>query len=114
MLAEHFGARVRVADWTQAPALLAEVTTLVNTTSLGMRGQPALGLPLDQIRSGTLVTDIVYDPLETPLLVAAKRRGCVTVDGLGMLLHQAVPGFESWFNRRPMVDDDLRRAVLGA
>ncbi|MBZ0128337.1 MAG: shikimate dehydrogenase [Rhodobacteraceae bacterium] len=112
MLREHFGARIRVIDWSAAAGMLGDMAVLVNTTSLGMTGQPALHLSLDRIRAGTLVTDIVYAPLETELLLAARAKGCRVVDGLGMLLHQAVPGFENWFRRRPEVDDDLRRAVL--
>jgi len=112
MLAEHFGARISVVDWTRAPSAMAGIGTLVNTTSLGMEGEPPLNIPLDHLRKTTLVTDIVYTPLETPLLIEAKKRGCVTVDGLGMLLHQAVPGFESWFGIRPEVDDALRQEVL--
>ncbi|MCB1367826.1 MAG: shikimate dehydrogenase [Rhodobacteraceae bacterium] len=112
MLREHFGARIRVIDWSAAAGMLGDMAVLVNTTSLGMTGQPALHLSLDRIRAGTLVTDIVYAPLDTELLLAARAKGCRVVDGLGMLLHQAVPGFENWFRRRPEVDDDLRRAVL--
>jgi len=114
MLAEHFGARIKVVDWTKAGAAMAEVDMLVNTTSLGMTGQPPLNLPLAKLRKGTLVTDIVYTPLRTPLLVEAEKMGCQTVDGLGMLLHQAVPGFENWFGIRPEVDEDLRQEVLNA
>jgi len=112
MLREHFGARVRVVDWIKAQTEVAEVSTLVNTTSLGMTGQPVLNFGLDKINSRTLVTDIVYSPLKTDLLLAAEARGCLTVDGLGMLLHQAAPGFESWFRKRPTVDDALRAEVL--
>lgn len=113
MLREHFGARIRVIDWSGAANALADMAMLVNTTSLGMEGQPALHLGLDRLRPATLVTDIVYAPLETQLLATARTKGCGVVDGLGMLLHQAVPGFENWFRRRPEVDDDLRFAVLG-
>ena len=109
-LAARFGPRIRVLD----AAALEGATTLVNTTSLGMTGQPPLELPLDALPAGAVVTDIVYAPLETPLLAAARARGCVAVDGLGMLLHQAVPGFERWFGVAPEVDDATRRAVLAA
>lgn len=112
MLREHFGVRVRVVDWNNMASAIAEATTLVNTTSLGMIGQPPLFVPLDTIQPGTLVTDIVYAPLQTQLLAQAKARGCITVDGLGMLLHQAVPGFENWFRTRPVVDQELRQVVL--
>lgn len=112
MLLEHFGARIRILDWTKITTEVANVTTLVNTTSLGMKGQPELQVDIGRISSGTLVTDIVYTPLRTRLLDEAAAKGCQTVDGLGMLLHQAVPGFEGWFGKKPQVDDELRQAVL--
>lgn len=111
-LRAEFGPRVKVIDWVQAGNMLEEATTVVNTTSLGMVGQPDLRVPLDGLKPGTIVTDIVYSPLRTPLLETAGEMGCVTVDGLGMLLHQGVPGFERWFGQRPVVDDELRKAVL--
>lgn len=111
-LKAHFGGKIKVVDWTQAGSQLTEATTLVNTTSLGMTGKEELKLNLASLTPKTLVTDIVYNPLTTPLLASAQERGCFTVDGLGMLLHQAVPGFERWFGRAPTVDADLRRAVL--
>ena len=112
-LRAEFGARITVIDWAQIGDYVNTVATLVNTTSLGMTGQPQLQLPLDGLRADTLVTDIVYTPLETPLLTQAKAAGCTTVDGLGMLLHQGVPGFERWFGQKPSVDDATRKAVLG-
>lgn len=112
-LREQFGARVAPHDWTQIPDLVADAALIVNTTSLGMTGQSPLSIDLSRLSPPTVVTDIVYSPLETELLKNARERGCETVDGLGMLLHQAVPGFERWFNYTPMVDDDLRAAVLG-
>ncbi len=111
-LAREFGRRVRVVDWVQAGNVLEDAAMLVNTTSLGMVGKPELRVPLDGLRPGTLVTDLVYAPLQTRLLQIAAAQGCVTVDGLGMLLHQAVPGFERWFGIRPEVDDATRDAVL--
>jgi shikimate dehydrogenase len=87
---------------------------LVNTTSLGMAGHPPLDLALDALPPAALVTDIVYVPLETPLLAAARARGHATVDGLGMLLHQARPGFEAWFGQAPEVDAALRAELLAA
>jgi shikimate dehydrogenase len=89
-------------------------TTIVNTTSLGMEGQPEWRIHFDDAPMGALVTDIVYTPLITPFLQKAQAHGLETVDGLGMLLHQAVPGFESWFGQKPEVDDELRQAVLNA
>ena len=112
MLRESFGARIRVIDWNQASTEAGGETTLVNTTSLGMTGQPALPISLDQVKRSCLVTDIVYSPLKTDLLLRAEAQGCQTVDGLGMLLHQAIPGFENWFRKKPVVDDDLRQVVL--
>ena len=112
-MAEAFGARVTVANWTAAEEMMVGARTIVNTTSLGMAGQPPLKVGLERADPAALVTDIVYQPLETPFLAAARARGMTAVDGLGMLLHQAAPGFESWFGRRPEVDDALRAAVLG-
>ncbi|SEP60846.1 shikimate dehydrogenase [Loktanella sp. DSM 29012] len=112
-LRAEFGTRIKVVDWVQAQDAVAEAHLIVNTTSLGMTGQPDLKLSLDGLSADTVVTDIVYKPLRTPLLEQAAARGCVTVDGLGMLLHQGVPGFERWFGTRPEVDDALRAAVLG-
>jgi shikimate dehydrogenase len=112
-LAQIFGPRVHVLDWDARATVLGDVGVLVNTTSLGMAGQAALDMPLDGLPRASLVTDIVYTPLMTDLLLQAQARGNPVVDGLGMLLHQAVPGFERWFGTRPDVTEDLRRAVLG-
>ncbi len=111
-LKEDFGQRVRVVDWVQAGNIMEEATLVVNTTSLGMVGNPELRVPLDGLRKGTVVTDLVYTPLKTHLLKVAEQAGCITVDGLGMLLHQAVPGFERWFGVRPEVDAATRAAAL--
>jgi len=113
-LKEQFGARVDPQDWTHIPTLVGKAALIVNTTSLGMEGQPPLTLDLARLAPPTVVTDIVYSPLDTALLRQARAAGCTTVDGLGMLLHQAVPGFERWFGYTPLVDDDLRQAVLAA
>ena len=110
----EFGYKVRVIDWVKAGNIVDEAATVVNTTSLGMDGKPEFRVPLDGLRPGAVVTDIVYTPLRTPFLEAAEHAGCITVDGLGMLLHQAVPGFERWFGKRPVVDNALRQAVLEA
>ncbi len=112
-LRHDFGAKVVVHDWVQAGNMLEGAATVVNTTSLGMVGKPEFRVPLDALETGALVTDLVYVPLRTPLLQEAEARGCVTVDGLGMLLHQAVPGFERWFGARADVDAATRNAVLG-
>lgn len=111
-LRADFGARVRVMDWVQADQMLEDANTVINTTSLGMIGAQEFKVPLDTLRSDAVVTDIVYNPLRTPFLDAAADKGCTTVDGLGMLLHQGVPGFERWFGQRPEVDDATRAAIL--
>ena len=110
-LARFFGPRVRVLDWEQRSGVLDGVDILVNTTTLGMNGT-ALEIDLRGLPEGALVTDVIYVPLETPLLRQARRRGLRTADGLGMLLHQAVPGFEKWFGIRPEVTPELRELVL--
>ncbi|WP_179381395.1 shikimate dehydrogenase [Jannaschia marina] len=111
-LAALFDAHVTALDWEDGPTALADHGLLVNTTSLGMSGQPPLDFDLGAMADGTTVADIVYSPLETPLLRNAAARGAVTVEGLGMLLHQAAPGFEAWFGRAPVVDAELCAAVL--
>lgn len=113
ILADQFGAKVQVVDWNRASDAVDGAMTIVNTTSLGMQGQPELNISLDSAPSSTTVTDIVYAPLMTPFLEQAVSLGLATVDGLGMLLHQGVPGFELWFDHRPEVDEGLRMAVLG-
>jgi len=112
-LKAEFGSKVHVVDWVQAGNMLDDAATVVNTTSLGMTGAAEFRVPLDGLRPGTVVTDLVYSPLRTRLLIEAEAAGCVVVDGLGMLLHQAVPAFERWFGLRPEVDEATRAAVLG-
>ncbi|MDR7124492.1 shikimate dehydrogenase [Pseudotabrizicola sp. 4114] len=113
-LRSDFGAKLVVSEWIQAANMLDGATTVINTTSLGMTGKSDFRVPLDGLRSDAVVTDLVYTPLMTQFLIEAQARGCTVVDGLGMLLHQAAPGFERWFGRRPEVDDETRRAVLSA
>ncbi|WP_282052079.1 shikimate dehydrogenase [Phaeobacter inhibens] len=108
----EFGSRIQVVDWVQVGNVIEQAALLVNTTSLGMVGKPRLRVPLDGLRSSTVVTDLVYTPLKTEMLQWAEDIGCTTVDGLGMLLHQAVPGFERWFGKRPEVDAATREAAL--
>jgi shikimate dehydrogenase len=110
-LAAHFGVRVRPASWREAPGLLADARLLVNTTTLGMAGQPPLDLDIARLPDDAVVNDIVYVPAKTWLLRAARARKLRTAGGLGMLLHQAVPGFERWFGQRPIVSAELRAAV---
>ena len=111
-LREDFGNRVQVVEWVQAGNVLEDADLVVNTTSLGMTGKTEMRVPLDGLRPGIIVNDLVYTPLRTRFLAEAEERGCRTVDGLGMLLHQAVPGFERWFGKRPVVDENVRAAVL--
>lgn len=114
VLRTEFGARIVVYDWAQAANMIEGAATVVNTSSLGMAGKAEFRIPLDALSPEAVVTDCVYTPLRTPFLEQAAAMGCVTVDGLGMLLHQAVPGFERWFGQRPEVTPELRDAVLSA
>ncbi len=111
-LAGDIGGPIGVTDWDKRAEALEGAALLVNTTTLGMTGKETLDLDLDFLPPGAVVNDIVYAPLITPLLEQAKERGQTVVDGLGMLLHQARPGFRSWFGVDPEVTDDLRAHVL--
>ncbi|MEX2129358.1 MAG: shikimate dehydrogenase [Xanthobacteraceae bacterium] len=111
-IAAELGDRVTPASLNELPEWLEDADLLVNATTLGMTGQPPLEIDLAPMQDGAVVYDIVYVPLETPLLAAARARGLRTVDGLGMLLHQAVPAFERWFGVRPSVTPGLRAALL--
>jgi shikimate dehydrogenase len=111
-LNSDFADKLTVVNWDDVSGEIPDLNLLVNTTSLGMTGQPPLTVDFKQITAGTLVTDIVYAPLETELLRQARLQGAQTVDGLGMLLHQAAPGFCKWFGVMPTVTDELRQAVL--
>jgi shikimate dehydrogenase len=110
-LADQFGAAVHPIAWDTLGNVLPRAGLLVNTTSLGMHGQPALDVDVGLLPSHAVVADLVYVPLQTPLLAAARARGLQTADGLGMLLHQAVRGFELWFGKRPEVTSELRALV---
>lgn len=111
-LAERFGTGIRAHDWQDADRLAATSDFVVNTTSVGLNGQGEAPLDVARLPEHATVVDIVYTPLQTPLLAAAAKRGLKTVDGLGMLLHQAVPGFERWFGVRPQVTDRLRGIIV--
>ena len=111
-LRQELGGPVKVVDWAERAAALAGAALLVNATTQGMAGEAPLDLSLDRLPATAIVNDIVYAPLETPLLAAARRRGLVAVDGLGMLLHQARPGFAAWFGIEPLVTPALREFVL--
>jgi shikimate dehydrogenase len=110
-LVDQFGASVRPVAWDAIGDLLPRAGLLVNTTSLGMHGQPALAIDAGLLPSHAVVADLVYVPLQTPLLAAARQRGLKTADGLGMLLYQAVRGFELWFGQRPEVTSELRAVI---
>jgi shikimate dehydrogenase len=111
-LSAHFGQRIAPIAMSDIPSRLAEADLLVNTTTLGMRGEPPLDINLAKLKRGAIVYDFVYAPLETPLLAQARANGHAAVDGLGMLLHQAVPAFERWFGVRPKVTSELRALVV--
>ena len=106
-----FGPRVTASSWGAFASELSQADLLVNSTSLGMQGQPPLDIDLKPLPPRAVVSDIVYVPLRTPLVEAARARGLPAVEGLGMLLHQAVSGFERWFGRRPEVTAELRALV---
>jgi shikimate dehydrogenase len=110
-LRERFGDAVAPAPWDKVPALLGGARLLVNCTSLGMAKQPPLAVDVGRLPAGAVVADLVYVPLVTPLLAAARARGLATADGLGMLLHQAVRGFSLWFGVKPTVTPELRALV---
>jgi shikimate dehydrogenase len=113
-LRDELGGPIRVWDWARRNDALAGVALLVNGTTLGMAGEAPLDLGLDKLPAEAIVNDIVYAPLETPLLAAARARGLRVVDGLGMLLHQARPGFAAWFGVEPQVTPSLREFVLAS
>lgn len=113
-LKRSLGGSIEVVAWADRAAALADAALVVNSTSLGMVGQPPLEIALDRLPTTAIVNDLVYAPLETPLLAVARRRGNAAVDGLGMLLYQAQAGFWAWFGVKPEVTADLRAAVLAA
>jgi shikimate dehydrogenase len=113
LLHRTFGERITVAGWDELDAALADAALLVNTTTLGMQGQPVPAAELGRLPRHAVVTDLVYAPVRTPLIAAAQARALRTADGLGMLLHQAVRGFALWFGRTPEVTPELR-ALLEA
>ena len=111
-LRSELGAKIKVVEWMKIQNYLSEASTIINTTSLGMVGKTDLPIPLSALKKNTLVTDIVYTPIETHLLATAAKMGCRTVDGLGMLIHQAIPGFERWFGIRPGDSQALRELLI--
>jgi shikimate dehydrogenase len=110
-VADEFGSVIQVSSWDERHDAIADCSTLINTTSQGMYGQPALDISLDKLSLNTLVSDAIYVPLETPLLAAARVRGNLTVNGLGMLLNQARPAFKAWFGVMPSITPELIKAV---
>ncbi|MBL6839794.1 shikimate dehydrogenase [Paracoccaceae bacterium] len=111
-LRSDFGAKIKVVEWMKIQNYLSDASTIINTTSLGMVGKTDLPIPLNTLKKNTLVTDIVYTPIETHLLATATKMGCRTVDGLGMLIHQAIPGFERWFGIKPGDSQSLRELLV--
>ncbi|APG82805.1 shikimate dehydrogenase [Sinorhizobium americanum CCGM7] len=111
-LADRFGDAVEAHPLAELSEVMTGAGLFVNTTSLGMDGEAAPEIDFSPLAAGAVVTDIVYVPLKTPLLRQAEKQGFGVVDGLGMLLHQAVPGFEKWFGRRPKVDESLRQIII--
>lgn len=111
-LADRFGAQVTAHAWDDLAGIADGADLVVNTTSLGMHGEGGVAVDVTRLAAGAVVTDIVYTPLKTPLLAAAEEQGLATVDGLGMLLHQAAPGFERWFGVRPTVTTQLRDIIV--
>jgi shikimate dehydrogenase len=111
-LAQEFGQSVHALNWSERADALHGAALLVNTTSLGMHGENALDINLSQLPTSAIVSDIIYIPLETPLLAAARLRGNITVNGIGMLLHQARPAFKAWFDVMPEVTPELKNAIM--
>ena len=111
-LKEYFHRKIDVIKWNEKEQFLAEINTLVNTTTLGMLGCKSLDLPLSSINKGTIVFDLVYNPIKTTLLQSAEKQGCKIIDGLGMLLHQATPGFKEWFGVEPKITNEIRKRIL--
>ena len=111
-LKEYFYRKIDVIKWNEKEQFLGEINTLVNTTTLGMLGCENLDLPLPCINKGTIVLDLVYNPIKTTLLQNAEKQGCKIIDGLGMLLHQATPGFKEWFGVEPKITNEIRKRIL--
>ena len=111
-LKDIFGPKVKIIDWVDAANAIEDAALVVNATSLGMEGKPELRVPLDGLRLETVVTDLVYAPLKTTLLKTAQDIGCRTVDGLGMLIHQAAPGVKDWFGVDPVIDEKTRAILI--
>ena len=112
IISENLGAKVSVVDWRAAPDTITKVDIIINATSMGMVGQPDFSQPISRAKKTALVVDIVYNPLITELIKEAKKLKLKTVGGIGMLINQAVPGFEHWFQKKPQIDDEIRRFIV--
>ena len=112
IISENLGAKVSVVDWRSAPDTITKVDIIINATSMGMVGQPDFSQPISRAKKTALVVDIVYNPLLTELIKEAQRLKLKTVGGIGMLINQAVPGFEHWFQKKPQIDEEIRRFIV--
>ena len=112
IISENLGAKVSVVDWRSAPDTITKVDIIINATSMGMVGQPDFSQPISRAKNTALVVDIVYNPLITELIKEAKKLKLKTVGGIGMLINQAVPGFEHWFQKKPQIDEKIRRFIV--
>ena len=112
IISENLGAKVSVVDWRAAPDTITKVDIIINATSMGMVGQPEFSQPISRAKKTALVVDIVYNPLITELIKEAKKMKLKTVGGIGMLINQAVPGFEHWFQKKPQIDNEIRRFIV--
>ena len=112
IISENLGAKVSVVDWRAAPDTITKVDIIINATSMGMVGQPDFSQPISRAKKTALVVDIVYNPLITELIKEAKKLKLKTVGGIGMLINQAVPGFEHWFQKKPQIDNEIRRFIV--
>ena len=112
IISENLGAKVSVVDWRSAPDTITKVDIIINATSMGMVGQPDFSQPISRAKKTALVVDIVYNPLITDLIKEAKKLKLKTVGGIGMLINQAVPGFEHWFQKKPQIDEEIRRFIV--
>ena len=112
IISENLGAKVSVVDWRAAPDTIKKVDIIINATSMGMVGQPDFSQPISRAKKTALVVDIVYNPLITELIKEAKKIKLKTVGGIGMLINQAVPGFEHWFQKKPQIDEEIRKFIV--
>ena len=112
IISENLGAKVSVVDWRTAPEMVGRADLIINATSMGMIGQPDFSQPIARAKKTALVIDIVYNPLITELIKEAKKQKLKTVGGIGMLINQAVPGFEHWFQTTPVIDEEIRKFIV--